>query len=443
MTRRPTTRQTGDPLPPTVVKEIRARLGLSQDEFAARLGLRGGKSVISGWENGHTKCEGPAAELILLLFGTDSSPELSRILASADATWKRAGNYLPAWRQVAIVPLSPFKIEADVFANLFPGTEIPSAQHAHGFPAIEGLPSGVYGLGTQGWTGTIPVERERPPQFYWCLGRGADFVYRERIWEDDAMSVTNGHTHFGSLLHIAMLGTFFYQRLAQRCGLPASTQCRMHLDLEGIAGRGVVAYRTHGHSDISVDEPKEFFAENHLSVSITRHVQEFLSDPLLVGYGLVGEAALLLRPDLASMAAMEDQLRRRHHQDDSDSRIRLLGFLDAKFGRLHRRRAIVSLAGRRVGVLEETYRGSRFVYDKTYIESRNAIPISPTLPLNAVSFESNGLHPFFANLLPEGGRLDTVSQRLRIDRNDRFGVLLATGSDGIGAVEIHWDKAPP
>lgn len=443
MTRRPSARQTGDPLDPKVIKEVRARLGLSQDEFAARLGLRGGKSVISGWENGHTKCEGPAAELILLLFGTDASPELSRIVASADAIWRRAGNYLPAWRQIAIVPLAPFKIAPDVFASLFPGTEIPPDQHAHGFPAIEGLPSGVYGLGTQGWTGAIPVERERPPQYHWSLGRGAAFLYRERPWEEDAMAFASGHTHFGSLLDIAMNGTFFYQRLAERCGLPASTQCRVQLDLEGIAGRGVVAYRTHGRSDTSVDDPKELFAENHLAVSVTKHVQEFLNDPLHVGYALVAEAALVLRPDLASAASLEDQLRRRHHQDDSDSKIRLLGFLDPIFGRRHRRRGIVSLAGTRVGVLEETYQGSRFTYDIVYLQRHDAIAVSPTMPLGGISFESKGLHPFFANLLPEGGRLDTVSQRLRIDRNDRFGLLLATGADGIGAVEVRWDGVPP
>jgi DNA-binding transcriptional regulator YiaG len=42
-------RQPGEPLSSDLVKAIRLRHKLSQDEFAARLGLRGGKSVVSGW----------------------------------------------------------------------------------------------------------------------------------------------------------------------------------------------------------------------------------------------------------------------------------------------------------------------------------------------------------------------------------------------------------
>jgi len=86
------------------LKAIRLRHDLSQDEFAARLGLRGGKSVISGWETGRTKCEGPAAELILKLFGESQSDVEPLLLSEADKEWKRAGNnFLSSWRQIAII----------------------------------------------------------------------------------------------------------------------------------------------------------------------------------------------------------------------------------------------------------------------------------------------------------------------------------------------------
>lgn len=64
------------------------------------------------------------------------------------------------------------------------------------------------------------------------------------------------------------------------------------------------------------------------------------------------------------------------------------------------------------------------------------MPISPTLPLRTLPFESDGLHPFFDNLLPEGF-LDEASRRgTHVAEHDRFGLLLHVGADTIGAVEV-------
>jgi serine/threonine-protein kinase HipA len=41
------------------------------------------------------------------------------------------------------------------------------------------------------------------------------------------------------------------------------------------------------------------------------------------------------------------------------------------------------------------------VYDKTYLEYKNAEPISLKLPLTDEPFVSNILHPFFDGLIPE------------------------------------------
>lgn len=105
------------------------------------------------------------------------------------------------------------------------------------------------------------------------------------------------------------------------------------------------------------------------------------------------------------------------------------------------RRGIVSLSGERVGVIEETESGSRFSYDADYLLRSDARPISPTLPLRATPYESTKLHPFFANLLPEGGQLELICQKLKIDPGDRFGVMLATCMDTTGAVEVRADSS--
>jgi serine/threonine-protein kinase HipA len=92
--------------------------------------------------------------------------------------------------------------------------------------------------------------------------------------------------------------------------------------------------------------------------------------------------------------------------------------------------------GVRVGVIDETESGSRFSYDRTYLRRPDAIAISRTLPLRAEPYESRGLLPFFENLLPEGWLLELSTAKLKIAKDDAFGLLLATCADCIGAVEI-------
>jgi serine/threonine-protein kinase HipA len=97
--------------------------------------------------------------------------------------------------------------------------------------------------------------------------------------------------------------------------------------------------------------------------------------------------------------------------------------------------------GVRVGLLKETEKGTRFEYDDDYVGRDYAVAISPTMPLSEKSFSAPGMLPFFANLLPEGSRLAWASQRLGLDQNDRFGILLATARDTIGAIEIHAESS--
>jgi serine/threonine-protein kinase HipA len=96
----------------------------------------------------------------------------------------------------------------------------------------------------------------------------------------------------------------------------------------------------------------------------------------------------------------------------------------------------VKLAGVRVGVVEETAGGSRFTYDRAWLEDPHRVPISLTMPLRPEPYEARGLLPFFENLLPEGWLLEISTAKLKIPKDDAFGLLVATCADCVGAVEI-------
>ena len=103
---------------------------------------------------------------------------------------------------------------------------------------------------------------------------------------------------------------------------------------------------------------------------------------------------------------------------------------------MKRRRAQVRLAGEPVGTLEEAEGWVRFTYSPEWLERPDAAPVSLTLPLRREPYVSQELHPFFENLLPEGWLLDICSKALKVSKDDRFGLLLATCGDCVGAVEV-------
>ena len=60
------------------------------------------------------------------------------------------------------------------------------------------------------------------------------------------------------------------------------------------------------------------------------------------------------------------------------------------------------------------------------ITLKKNVPISVTLPLRNEPYESEDLFPFFQGLLPEGWYLEIVASTLKIDKEDDYGILLAT-----------------
>ncbi len=98
------------------------------------------------------------------------------------------------------------------------------------------------------------------------------------------------------------------------------------------------------------------------------------------------------------------------------------------------RKAIVYSGGIKAGILEETETGYRFTYDEDFIGHN--VPVSLSLPLRKEPYESKDLFPFFQGLIPEGWYLDIVSSTLKIDRDDDYGILLATCKETIGAISV-------
>ena len=88
------------------------------------------------------------------------------------------------------------------------------------------------------------------------------------------------------------------------------------------------------------------------------------------------------------------------------------------------------------GTLKETDFGYAFVYDNDYLASENPSAVSLTLPIQKEKYTSKTLFAFFDGLIPEGWLLDIVIHNWKINRKDRFGLLLVACKDPIGNVQI-------
>ena len=88
------------------------------------------------------------------------------------------------------------------------------------------------------------------------------------------------------------------------------------------------------------------------------------------------------------------------------------------------------------GMIKETDEGYVFAYDGKYLERKDAVAVSLTLPLEKKEYRSAILFPFFDGLIPEGWLLGVVRRNWKIEPNDRFGLLLSVCRDCIGDVCI-------
>jgi len=100
------------------------------------------------------------------------------------------------------------------------------------------------------------------------------------------------------------------------------------------------------------------------------------------------------------------------------------------------RTAYVYVRNTFAGALRETDAGYAFAYDPAYLAMPGASAVSLTLPTREEPYTSKTLFPFFDGLIPEGWLLDVVSRNWKLDRGDRFGLLLVACRDCVGDVSI-------
>jgi serine/threonine-protein kinase HipA len=99
-------------------------------------------------------------------------------------------------------------------------------------------------------------------------------------------------------------------------------------------------------------------------------------------------------------------------------------------------KANVYLRNELAGHLEKLPNGHfQFSYYEDWIKKRG-IPIGFAFPISSSPAKSGELFPFFDNLIPEGWLLKSVEAIYKIDKHNRFAVLLATGRETIGAIKL-------
>lgn len=282
---------------------------MTQDQLAERLGVRGGKPVISGWETGRTQCEGPAAEFLLHLMGRANAAFAAAGLRTAmNAEWERTGQPTRRWRQLACVPETAIAIEAPTFVNLFPDASIENG--THGFPFSRGFLRNCIGIRPDGWVGSIPEARTDQPTYLWMLRRDLSFADRARFWEDSPESVTAGHVDVGYELLHALETVLLMRRIATtKPPMQVDFRFTFYLDLAGVRGRGLV-------DATQPLEPREFvrtWAEDEVHASISVSGDEVYEAPLDVATRLVSSLAGQLGEDFVSDRSLKAVLKHRRN----------------------------------------------------------------------------------------------------------------------------------
>lgn len=327
-------RKPGDPLPPDFVKRVRQEAGLSQDAFAARLGLRGGKVTISGWETGRATCEGPVAELIVLMFGGKAEDtKIRQIRERMDTFWNRGATPLTSWRQVMMFPANDgMEIPEEVFGKLFPDAALPEEQVAHGFP-MHCIPQAAqfYGRADDMWRGEIPLwgADARPAHYLWFFNNGSQFAYREYMWDLEPVNITNGNVSLPQLLVRAQHVCHFGRRVYEIVGLSEETRIVLAMELAGVRGKAVVPMVAPGRYN-AMPPPFQpgLLLDDTLSGQIVTTVGQLHKDTVGQGIRLIMAAVKQVNPQLASGDVLEEQLKMQVQYDQGLPDLRMLTFMD-------------------------------------------------------------------------------------------------------------------
>lgn len=79
---------------------------------------------------------------------------------------------------------------------------------------------------------------------------------------------------------------------------------------------------------------------------------------------------------------------------------------------------------------------AKFLYSKEYLQNKNSVPISISLPLQEESFTASQTRNFFEGLLPEGFTRKSVAKWMHVDETDYISLLYGLGQECLGAIQV-------
>ncbi len=97
----------------------------------------------------------------------------------------------------------------------------------------------------------------------------------------------------------------------------------------------------------------------------------------------------------------------------------------------------VYFGNEKAGSLESTdNRGVIFVYAESYLQNKNAVPLSASLPLQSAEFSQKQCMPFFSGLLPEEDSRKKIADYLHVSETSTLKLLEALGGECAGLISI-------
>ena len=97
----------------------------------------------------------------------------------------------------------------------------------------------------------------------------------------------------------------------------------------------------------------------------------------------------------------------------------------------------VFFGNKKAGSLESTEnRGVIFVYDENYLNDKNSVPLSASLPLQREEFPQKQCIPFFSGLLPEEDSRKKIADYLHVSETSTLKLLEALGGECAGLISI-------
>ena len=107
-------------------------------------------------------------------------------------------------------------------------------------------------------------------------------------------------------------------------------------------------------------------------------------------------------------------------------------------GRKRQSKALnILMNGQSVGQLTKSLGVLTFKYERDWLASSTAVPLSLSIPLSSGEYRGDTIYRFFDNLLPDGTKIrERMQTRLKAESNDAFDLLAEAGADCVGAIQL-------